>query len=1032
MKKLRSVVGTIAAVLVAAISAPGTAPAQDVKFDSGALEGMVARSLGPAAMSGRIAAIDAYEGDRLTLYVGAASGGLWKSRDGGVTFKAVFDKHNHSIGAVRVSPRDTNTVWVGTGEPWTRNSVSVGDGVYRTTNGGDDWQKMGLENVERVSDIEIDPRNHDVVLVGGLGALWGDSPDRGVYRTRDGGKTWEKVLYADPGTGCADLAMDPRNPDVIYASMWTFRRQPWSFSSGGTGSGLFKSTDGGTTWKKVGGGLPSGLVGRICVAIAPTMPSRVYAVVETKNTAIWRSDDSGATWKEMNSAAGIGVRPFYFSAMMVDPKNPDIVYKHGLNLSMSEDGGKTFSGGGGAYHGDTHALWVNPRDTDHQVLGTDGGVYITYDRGVVWRFVGTLPVSQFYHVAVDMETPYNVYGGLQDNGSWTAPSRLPGGIGNRHWNNTGGGDGFWSFADPTDNDIVYCEYQGGNFLRFRKSTRETKEIKPFRRSDEPDYRWNWNTPIHLSPSKPGTIYFGAQFLFRSTDRGENWERISPDLTTNDPLKQKQELSGGVSIDNTSAEAHCTIFSISESPKNASVIWAGTDDGNVQVTQDGGKSWTNLRKNVTGVPKDATASFVRASAHDPATAYVTFDAHGVGDMKPYVLVTRDFGKTWTSLVTDDLKGFAHVIGEDPVNPRLLFVGTETGLFASLDGGASWGQMKGGMPMVPVRDLVIHPRDHDLVVATHGRGVYIFDDITPLRGLTQEVAAKDVAFLPSRAGELSIPGSEQRFDGDDQFIADGGGGVWISYYLKKRPVFGETRVDVFDAAGKLVSTMPGSKRRGINRVMLSTRKAPPKVAPGANLVPSFYSFVGPRLPLGTYTVKLTRDKEVLESKLELKGDRRAEYTAEDRAQQQKTVQELYDTLGQLTALVDRIAKMRDLARERVKGLPAKDAVAKKLNAFADALEAQRGELVATKEGRFTGEEQLREKLGQLYGAVNGFDGRPTGSQIAYQTVLTEQLGSASKKFEAYAAKELPALNSTLGKQKLEPIAMENVAPVGAVAK
>lgn len=1017
----RRIARTLVAAALAAASTAGPAPAQDVTFDSGALEGMTARSLGPAAMSGRISALDAYEGERLTLFVGAASGGLWKSRDGGITFKAIFDKHNPSIGAVRVSPRDTNTVWVGTGEPWTRNSTSVGDGVYKSTNGGDDWQKVGLEKVERVSDIEIDPRNHDVVFVGGLGALWGDSEDRGVYRTRDGGKSWEKVLYVDAGTGCADLAMDPSNPDVVYAAMWTFRRQPWSFVSGGPGSALYKTTDGGATWKKVGGGLPAGLVGRICVAIAPSRPSRVYAVVETRNTALWRSDDSGASWTEMNTSAALGVRPFYFSHMMVDPRDPDRVYKHGLSLAHSEDGGKTFSGGGGAYHSDTHALWVNPRDTDHLVLGTDGGVYISYDRGVVWRFVGTLPVSQFYRVAVDDERPYNVYGGLQDNGSWTAPSRAPGGIGNRHWNNVGGGDGFWTFADPHDNDVVYCEYQGGNLLRFRKSTRETKEIKPFRRSDEPEYRWNWNTPIHMSAATPGTIYFGAQFLFRSRDRGENWERISPDLTTNDPLKQKQDESGGVSIDNTSAEAHCTLYSISESPRNGSVIWVGTDDGNVQLTQDGGKTWTNLRKNITGVPKDATASCVKAGLHDPATAYVTFDAHGVGDMKPYVLVTRDFGRTWTSLVTADLHGFAHTVCEDVVNPRLLFVGTETGLFTSLDGGRSWGQMKGGLPMVPVRDLVIHPREHDLVIATHGRGVYVFDDITPLRGLTPEVAAKDVAFLPSRPAELAIPGSEQRFDGDDQFVADGGGGVWVSYYLKKRPVFGETRLDIFDGAGRLVSSMPGSKRRGINRVMVSTRKAPPKVAPGANLVPSFYSFVGPRLPLGTYTVKLTRGDAVIETPLELKGDARATYTAEDRAQQQKTVNELYDTLGRLTALVDRIAKLRDVARERAKGLPAKDALARKLTAFADALEKQRGELVATREGRFTGEEQLRERLGQLYGAVNGYDGRPTGSQLAYQAVLTAQLDQSEKGFEAFAAKELPALNSTLGKQNLEPIAL-----------
>jgi hypothetical protein len=711
--------------------------------------------------------------------------------------------------------------------------------------------------------------------------------------------------------------------------------------------------------------------------------------------------------------------------MQIDPKNPDRIYKQGFNLALSEDGGKTFSGGGGggggSYHGDTHALWIDPRDTDHIVLGTDGGVYISYDRGVDWRFVGTLPVSQFYHVSVDMQIPYNVYGGLQDNGSWTAPSSLGGGIGNRHWNNTGGGDGFWSFVDPHDNDIVYCEYQGASMLRFRKSTRETKEIKPFRKEGEPEYRWNWNSPIHMSATKPGTIYLGAQFLFRSSDRGENWERISPDLTTNDPKKLKQEESGGVSVDNSSAENHCTIYAISESPKDGSVIWVGTDDGNVQLTQDGGKTWTNLTKNV-GVPPFTWVSSIKASVYDAGTAYATFDGHTLGDMKPYVYVTRDYGKTWKALATPDLKGFAHTVCEDIVRKDLLFVGTEFGLFASLDGGASWGQMKGGIPNVPVRDMVVHPRENDLVIATHGRGVYIVDDLTPLRNLTPDVAAKDAALLPGRPGVLDVPGSEQRFDGDDQYVGDGGGGVWITYYLKKRHVFGDLKLEVLDPAGKLVSTLQGGKRRGINRVQWGTRLPAPKVPPATNFVPQQYAFVGPRVPAGTYTVRLTRDKDVIEAPLTLVNDPRADYTAEDRAVQQKAVHELYRSLESLTFLVDKLVGARDAARERTKGLKEKDALAKQLNAFADGLENQRKKLVATKEGgRLTGEEQLREKLGTLYGSVNGYDGRPTGSQLSYQAVMVGELNAASKAFDEFIAKQLPPLNTALEKQKLAPVAL-----------
>jgi hypothetical protein len=484
-----------------------------------------------------------------------------------------------------------------------------------------------------------------------------------------------------------------------------------------------------------------------------------------------------------------------------------------------------------------------------------------------------------------MEYPYNVYGGLQDNNSWMAPSRKPGGISNRDWKLTGFGDGFWSFVDPTDADIVFSEYQGGNLLRFRKSTGEIKDIKPYAREGEAKYRFNWNTPIHLSPTQPGTMYYGAQFLFRSKDRGDSWERLSPDLTTNDPAKQKQEESGGLTADNSTAENHCTIFAIAESPKDARLIWVGTDDGNLQLTRDGGKTWTNVGLNLPGLPKNTWVSSVEASRFDAATALATFDGHMTGDMKPYVYRTTDYGATWTALATADLKGYAHIVRQDRVNPNLLFLGTESGLFVSLDAGVQWGQFTGGFPSVAVRDIVIHPRDHDVVLATHGRGVWIIDDITPLRQLTPKILDSEVAFLESRPSTLVLSGFEGRSDGDGEYTApspDDTAG--IAYYLKKRHMFGDLKLEIYDAKGNKVSSFTGGKRRGLNRVDWPMRLPPPRIPAATSLVGHPGAFTGPRVPEGTYTVKLIKGKDTFTSELKLLPDPRSKSSPADRALQQ----------------------------------------------------------------------------------------------------------------------------------------------------
>ena len=1008
---------------------PLAAAAQEATIDSDTISGLAARAIGTAATGGRIADLTAVqEGPRLTIYVGAAGGGVWKSADGGTTFKPVFDKEStQSIGSLAIDPSNPQTVWVGTGESWVRNSVSVGTGIYRSHDGGDTWENLGLTDSEHLSRIVIHPKDSNTVYACALGRLWNANQERGVFKTVDGGKNWTKVLYRDENTGCAEMVMDPKDPNVLYAAMWDVRRQPYTFRSGGPGSGLFKSTDAGATWHELRNGLPEGNLGRIGLAISAALNTRVYAVVEAKNhTALYRSDDSGENWTEVNSSFNIGGRPFYFARIIADPNNPDRVYKPGFALTVSEDGGKSFSsamsmseGPGDSVHGDYHVVWINPANSDQVLTGTDGGVYQSLDRANHWRFLNDLPVSQFYHVSVDMADPYNVYGGLQDNGTWMAPSRAVDGIANRNWRNLDFGDGFWAFSDPADSDYAYVEYQGGKVSRFRKTTGERKDIKPLPRANEPEFRFNWNTPIALSPNAVGTVYLGGQFLFRSRDHGESWERISPDLTTNDPAKQHQEASGGLTIDNSDAEKYETIYTISESPKNGNLIWVGTDDGNVQITRDGGKHWTNVVKNIPGLPPNTWVSTIDASPHDPAVAFATFDGHATGDMKTYVYKTADYGASWTSLSTSDLKGYAHVVRQDLVNPNLLFVGTEFGLFVSIDGGAHWAQFKGKVPNVAVRDVVIQPRDSDLVIATHGRGVYIVDDLTPLRALTTQIVAQDFAFLPSRPATLTLPAGEQRFDGNSEFLAPTlPEAAPIIYYQKKRHIFGDLLIEIYDPQGKLVTTIQGDKRRGLNRVQWPERAKPPKVPPAAGLVENMFAFLGPQVQEGKYTIKVIKGKETYTTSINLVPDPRTKSTAADRALQHKTVVQLYDMLGHLTYVVDATVDLRNQARERAGS--ASDAQTKaQLQKLADDLEAFRSTLVSVKEGgMITGEHKLRENLGELYGGVNGYSGRPTQSQIEETSVFKQQLDDATSKFQSLTA-QVPAINTQLQSAKAAPL-------------
>jgi photosystem II stability/assembly factor-like uncharacterized protein len=1000
------------------------------RYDSATVSGLPARNIGSATMSGRIAAVDAVEENgRITVFVGAASGGVWKSLNGGTTYKPVFDREDvQSIGAVAIDPSNSKIVWVGTGEAWVRNSVSVGDGVYKSTDGGENWTNVGLKDSEHIGKILINPTDGNDVLACATGHLWDDNDERGVYQTTDGGKTWNKVLAgADGSSGCAMIARSPQDPKTIYAAIWDFRRQGWTFRSGGPGSGLFKSTDGGAHWAEINEsnakGLPPKPYGRIAVQVAPSKPQVVYANIEAENgRGLYRSNDAGASWTKLDASNYMVWRPFYFGNLIVDPQDENKIFKPDLILLLSNDGGKSFNTVSSAAHGDFHDVWIDPKNTSIVIAGDDGGLWRSEDGGNRWKHQMNLPVSQFYHVSVDDSDPYHVYGGLQDNSSWVGDSSYPGGVSNSRWENMFGGDGFWMFEDTSNPDYIFAEAQGGEIGRVNRYTHEIRSIKPWPNYGEGKLRFNWNTPIHMSPNEKGTIYIGAQFLFRSRDHGQSWDRISPDLTTNDPEKEKQEESGGVTIDNSSAEMHCSIYSISESPKNGQVIWVGTDDGNVQVTRDGAKTWTNVIANVSGLGKNSWVTTIEASHFDEGTAYVTFDRHTFGDMKPYLYKTTDYGQTWTALPVQEnrVRGYAHVIKQDTVKPNILFLGTEFGLWISVDGGQRWAQYRGSdFPAAPVDDMAVQAREADLVLATHGRGIWILDDISPLRALSPELMAKDAAMIPGRQVVQYMNTFGGWPEGNETFLGRSRpSDAQITYYQKGRHIFGDLKIEIFDQQGKLIDTVSGTKHRGLNRASWGMRVKPPAVASAATAL--FEAAQGPRVLPGNYTVKLTKGDQTYTEQLNVGIDPRAKYSLDERKAQFDLSMKIYAELEHMTYAVAAIEGVRDAANARSLKLNDNDALRKQLLKLAADCESLRSKIVATKEGgMITGEERIREHIGQLYGAVTSYDGRPADYQVAYTEVLRHELKDVIDDFQKLAQKDLPGINSGLRKKKLESI-------------
>ncbi|MEK6477233.1 hypothetical protein WJR50_06855 [Catalinimonas sp. 4WD22] len=902
------------------------APAQQLDM-SKIEEGMVPRSIGPAGMSGRVTAIDVVESNPDIIYVGSASGGLWKSEGGGIDWEPIFDEEAVlSIGAIAIYQKNPNIIYVGTGEGNPRNSQSSGKGMYKSMDGGKSWKLLGLENTRNIHRVFVHPDNPDIVYAGVQGLAWADTEERGVYKSTDGGASWEKILYVNQRTGVGDMVMDPSNPEKLIVGMWEFRRWPWFFKSGGEGSGMYITYDGGENWEKRTDedGLPKGEIGKIGLAIAASNPQVVYAYVESKKNAIYRSDDGGFKWKQ-TATENIGSRPFYYADLAVDPNNENRLYSVASSVRVSEDGGKNFEVllGFDKIHVDHHAWYIHPENSDFMIDGNDGGLAITRNQGKSWRFVENLPLAQFYHINYDMEMPYNVMGGMQDNGSWRGPAYIwrAGGIRNAYWEEVAFGDGFDVMPDSSDSRYLYAMWQGGNLQRRDLESGSSKYIKPAHPDEDVFLRFNWDAAIAHDPFETHTIYYGSQFVHKSTDRGETWEVISPDLTTNDTTKQKQLESGGLTLDATQAENHTTITAIAPSLAQPDIIWVGTDDGNVQLTQDGGENWENVVGRMKDLPANTWVHQIYASQYNAGEAFVVFDDHRRKNWTPYVYHTENFGRSWTRLVDEtDADAFALSIVQDPVEPNLLFLGTETGLYVSLDKGQNWTKWGKNYPHVSTMDLKIHPREHDLIIGTFGRAAYILDDIRPLREMAQQGSSiLDEPLYVYNAPAAYLANYKQaagtRFQGDA--IYDGENrpyGAMITYsveeILKKEADSTAAEkdsvlVEVLNGQDEVIRTFKAEAQQGMNRLYWDlTQKGvrdPDTPKPEKEDAPEPSGL--PVLP-GEYTVQITYGDWQESTPVKVLLDPRIELSQADMLARQEMGEQLMEYMQKATKAVDQL--------------------------------------------------------------------------------------------------------------------------------
>ena len=1034
--------------------------AQQNNYDASMLKGLQWRSIGPYR-GGRCTAVAGVTSQENIFYFGATGGGVWKTYDGGNNWEPVSDNYfkTGSVGAIGISESDPNVVYVGMGESPIRGNVSHGDGVYRSTDAGKTWKHMGLEDSRQIARVRVHPRNPDVVYVAALGHVFGPNEQRGVFRSTDGGKNWQKVLYRSNKAGAQDLILDPTNPSIIYATLWEVYRQPWTLESGGPGGGIFKSTDAGDTWSEItrNQGLPRGVVGKIGITVSPANSERVWAIVEAEDGGVFRSENGGRTWTKVNEQRNLRQRAWYYSRIYADSKSPDTVYVLNTSFYKSNDGGRTYSSIA-VGHGDCHDLWIAPNDPMRIIIGDDGGAEVTYTGGRSWSSINNQPTAQFYRVALDNDFPYNIYGAQQDNSTVRIPSRTTeGGIDRTDWYEVGGGESGWIAPSPKDSQIVFAGSYGGLITRHDRRTGQERNVNPWPENPmgwgaaELKYRFQWNFPIVFSPHDANTLYAAANVLFKSTNEGQSWQAISSDLTRND--KSKQGPSGGpITKDNTSVEYYCTIFAVMESPIEKGTIWVGSDDGLVHVTRDGGKNWQNVTP--PGIPEWIQINSIDASPNNAGTAYVAATRYKLDDFKPYLYKTTDYGKSWKK-ITNGIpdQAFTRVIREDPNRRGLLYAGTETGLYVSFDDGENWQSLQFNLPAVPITDLAVHKRERDLVAATQGRSFWILDDLSVLHQAADAAKADSYLFKPEDAYRMAGGGG-----------GGGGGraggaigqnppaGAVFYYYLKNKPA-GEVSLEVFDASGKSVNKMTnrgggerptpapaeegggfggGAPRRlpteaGLNRFVWDLRY--PEAARFPGLIMWSGNTTGPRAVPGTYQVKLTVDGKTITQSFEIKKDPRLETTQADFAKQLDLLLKIRDKFGETSEAVLQIRDARkqvDDITARTKDQPGGKAIAEAAKALNLKLTAVEEELYQTKnqsnQDPLNYPIRLNNKLAALTGVVGGSDFAPTDQANAVYEDLVAKINAQLRKLEEIIRNDLPAFNKMVRDQDIPAVVVK----------
>jgi photosystem II stability/assembly factor-like uncharacterized protein len=1057
----RAVVTVTLAALAAAIDSPPMTARQSTVISPDVYSRLTWRHIGPEG--NRISAVAGIPGNPLVYYLGSASGGLAKSTDGGITWDQIFDDQSvQSIGEIAIAPSDPNTIYVGTGESCIRSHISVGDGIFKSTDAGRTWTRAGLERSGRIGRIVVHPKDPDVALACSLGHAYGPQPERGVFRTADGGKTWDRVLFVDENTGCSELEMDPTNPRRLFAGMWQVDIKTWGRESGGPGSGLFTSADGGTTWKRLtGNGLPTREVGKVKVAVAPSNPDRVYALIETGDGIPWkgrdtdrgqifRSEDGGNRWRVVSYDRNAMGRSHYYGHLFVSPDNENESYYLTANYSVSLDGGETLTqqGGARAPGGDHHDMWIDPTNANRMIVGHDQGFSISNNRGRTW-YRNRLPNAQMYHVTVDNQIPYYVYGNKQDGPSYRGPSNSRtgtgfGGIGTvgaiprSMWHTVAGGESGWATPDPVDPNLIWSSASGsgsvgGIVAIYEENRRQARnvEVWPEQLNGPPAdlrFRFNWTMPLTMSPHDRNTVYVGSQHVHRTTNRGQSWDVISPDLSTND--KARQQFSGGLTGDNIGVEYAFVVMAIAESRLERGLIWAGTNDGQVQVTRDNGKSWTNVTKNIQGLPPWGTVGNIEPSRYDAGTAYLTMDLHQVNSRDPFVYKTTDYGKTWRSIVTGipkSMLSYAHCIREDPVRRGLLYLGTENAIYVSFDDGENWQPLQSNLPHAPVYWIAIQEQFNDLVIATYGRGFWIMDDITPLRQLTPQVVASDAHLFSPRPTYRFREITQEATAQNDPSVGDNPPyGAAITYFLKGAPS-GDVSIAILNAQNQVVRTITAPKTPGINRLAWDLRDEPtrearlrtsPLFAPDVRVGSEGWRPAqgAPRLtilqPPGKYTVRLNVGGKTLTAPLEVRKDPTSGGSEAEIAEQIKMLTELRRDLDAAADLVNQIELVRGQIQSLRQVLEDNEILQPALELDRKLIDVERNliDLRVTGRGqdgvRFGS--QLLGKIGYLAGGLASADFRPTDQQLEVHKVLTERLRRHKSDADAIFGKDLKTLN------------------------